>query len=92
MPILTTNPAGRAASTHRAQIAVEAVISAYIHEITPSKRPNGRCRGRHSCTQSSPRAIDRSPLNARSRSRALAPRRRTALQLDRARSATGPAG
>jgi hypothetical protein len=81
MSNLTTNPASRATSAHRAQIVAEAVISAYINEITPAERPRERARPRHSCTDSAPRAIGRTPLAARARSRALAPRRRTALEL-----------
>jgi hypothetical protein len=72
---LTTNPAGRATSTHRAQIVAEAVVSAYIHEISGSE--HRRERDRHSCEESSPTAIARSPLAVRRRNRAR--RRRTGL-------------
>jgi len=39
MPNLTINPAGRSAAGHRARIVSEAVVSAYLREITPSRRP-----------------------------------------------------
>jgi hypothetical protein len=79
MSSLTTNPAS---SAHRAQIVAEAVVSAYIHEIAPTdrRRERARARARQGCTES-PRTIARSPLAARTHSRALAPRRRTALEL-----------
>lgn len=51
MSSLTANPASQATSAHRAQIVAEAVVSAYIHEITPTVRPRGRARARHSCTE-----------------------------------------
>jgi hypothetical protein len=79
--LTTTNPASRATRAHRAQIVAEAVISAYINEMTPTERPRERARPRHSCTDSAPRAIARTPLAGRARGRTLAPRRRTALQL-----------
>jgi hypothetical protein len=81
MSSLTTNPAGRATANHRAQIVAEAVVSAYIHEIAPPQRPRERAGARRSCAQSSPRAIARTPLAARTRRRALAPGRRAALEL-----------
>jgi hypothetical protein len=81
MSNLTTNPASRATSAHRAQIVAEAVISAYINEITPTERPRPRARPRHSCADSAPRAIARTPPAARARTRTLAPRCRIAVEL-----------
>jgi hypothetical protein len=43
MSTLTTN---RATASHRAQIVAEAVVSAYIHEITPPQRPRQRVASR----------------------------------------------
>jgi hypothetical protein len=65
MSSITTNPARRATRAHRAQIVAEAVVSAYIHEITPPERPRERARTRQRCTDSSPRAINHLPLAAR---------------------------
>jgi hypothetical protein len=81
MSNLTTNHASRVTSAHRVQLVAEAVVSAYIHEISPTEPPRGRDRARQSCTKSSPSAIARSPLAARQRGRALAPERRTRLEL-----------
>ncbi len=82
MSYLTTNPGGRAAKAHRAQIIAEAVVLAYINEITPRQHRRERARIRHSCTNSTPRTISRAPLTARARSRAVRPR---PLQTARAR-------
>jgi hypothetical protein len=83
MSSLTTNHASRVTSAHRVQLVAEAVVSAYIHEISPTEPPRERDRARQSCTRSSPgdSTIARSPLAARRRSRALAPERRTRLEL-----------
>jgi hypothetical protein len=81
MSHLTTNPDRRAAGAHRAQIIAEAVVSAYINEITPTQHRRERARIRHSGTDSSPRTISRAPLTAPARSRAVRPRHRHALQL-----------
>jgi hypothetical protein len=88
MSYLTTNPGRRAARVHRAQIVAEAVISAYINEITPTQHRRERARIRNSHTDSSPRTISRAPLSARTRSRAVRPRHRNALQL----ASSGSAG
>jgi hypothetical protein len=80
MSYLTTNPGARAAVAHRAQIVAEAVVSAYINEITPTQPRRERARSRHSCTDSTSRTISRAPLT-RARSRAVRPRHRNALQL-----------
>jgi hypothetical protein len=77
MPSPTTNPT---TSAHRAQIVAEAVVSAYIHEITPTKRRRDHTRARQGHTEP-PRTIARSPLAAQRHSRAAAPRRRTVLEL-----------
>jgi hypothetical protein len=76
MSYLTTDPASRATSTYRAQIVAEAVVSAYINEITPAERSRERARARHSCTGAAPRAFARSRLAARARN--LQPYGRTA--------------
>jgi hypothetical protein len=81
MSYLTTNLGRRAARADRAQIVAEAVVSAYINEITPTQHRRERARIRHSCTDSTPRTISRAPLTARARSRAVRPRHRNALQL-----------
>jgi hypothetical protein len=78
MSSLTTNPTTTA---HRAQIVAEAVVSAYINEISPTGRRHERARARHSCPETSPKTTSRTVLAARARRRALAPRRRTALEL-----------
>lgn len=80
MSSLTTNPARSAAASHRAHIVAEAVVSAYIHEITPPRRARARADVRRTCPPSS-RAVGRTPRTARGRSRPLAPRRRTAVEL-----------
>jgi len=49
MPNLITNPAGRSAAGHRAHIVSEAVVSAYLREITPSRRPPARSPVRQGC-------------------------------------------
>jgi hypothetical protein len=67
MPSHTIKPARHAIRTHRAQIAAEAVVSGYLHEIA---RPNARPR--HSHQAPSPMSI------ARSR---RAPRRPAAFEL-----------
>jgi hypothetical protein len=77
----TTNPPTRAAGAHRAQVIAEAVVSAYINEITPTQHRREHARIRHSCTDSSPPTISRAPLTARARSRAVRPRRRNAVRL-----------
>ncbi len=46
MPDLITNPTSRA-TRRRAQIVSEAVVSAYIREIMPSRRPPARVAVRH---------------------------------------------
>lgn len=53
----TTNPTRRATSAHRTQIVTEAVISAYIHEISPTERPRAGAGARHGRMEFSPRAI-----------------------------------
>ncbi len=77
MSHLTTNPATGA---RRAQIIAEAVVSAYLNDITPTTRRRDRAthRGR---ADVSPRTTARSPLAARSRDHAVARRRRATLQL-----------
>jgi hypothetical protein len=81
MSHLTTNPRTRAAGAHRAQIVAEAVVSAYINEITPTQHRRERARIRHNCTDSTPPTISRAPLTAPARSRAVRARHRDALQL-----------
>jgi hypothetical protein len=78
---LTTSPGRRAAGAHRAQIVAEAVVSAYINEITPARHRHERARIDHSCVESSPSVISRAPLTARARSRAVRPRRGNAWQI-----------
>ncbi len=73
MSILAKNPASPAIPPHRAQIVAEAVVSAYINEISPADSPHARDRARQSRTDSSPRIIARSLRNARPRSRVLPP-------------------
>jgi hypothetical protein len=77
MSLLTASPT----TAHRAQIVAEAVVSAYINEISPTERQRERARARHSRPEPSPRTISRTTLAARARRRALSPRRRTALEL-----------
>ncbi len=79
MSSLTTNTARGA---RRAQIVAEAVVSAYINEITATERPRERARARadapasQGCAEPSPAAISRrSPLASRSRGRPFAARR-----------------
>jgi hypothetical protein len=85
MSSLTTNPASPAvaspavaspAAGHRAQIVAEAVVSAYLREITPPRRARVRAGVRDTCP-GSPRVTGRTPLTAwtRTRTRTLAPRR-----------------
>jgi hypothetical protein len=81
MSYLTTHPGTHAARAHRAQIVAEAVVSAYINEITPTQPPHGRARIRHSRADSSPRTVSRSPLTGRARIRAVRPQHREALQV-----------
>jgi hypothetical protein len=47
MSYLTTNPGRRAAGAHRTQIVAEAVVSAYINELTPTQHRRERARIRH---------------------------------------------
>ncbi|MEO8968733.1 MAG: hypothetical protein ABI355_14035 [Solirubrobacteraceae bacterium] len=78
MPDLITNTSR--ASSHRAQIVSEAVVSAYIREITPSRRlPAPVAVGQMG--QTSSRMAGRSPLVARGRSGLHAPQRRSALKV-----------
>jgi len=42
MPNPITNPTGRSAAGQRAHIVSEAVVSAYLREITPSRRSPAR--------------------------------------------------
>ena len=79
MSSLTTNPASSAAG-HRAQIVAEAVVSAYLREITPPRRARVRAGTPNTCPGSM-RAAGRTHLTARGRTRAPAPRRRAALEL-----------
>jgi len=81
MPSPAPNPVR---SAHRAQIVAEAVVSAYIHEITATERRRERAptRARPACAES-PRTTARAALAGRARTRALAPRRRTAPELIR---------
>ncbi len=58
-------------SSRRAQIATEAVVSAYIREITPSRRPRGVRQARPPSVRAG-----RTPLSARARTRQHAPGRR----------------
>ena len=67
MSHLTTS----ATSAHRAQIVAEAVVSAYLNDITPTTRRHDRARNRHDCADTSPRTV-RSPLTARRHVLALA--------------------
>jgi hypothetical protein len=71
MSILTSNPAR---ANQRAQVVTEAVVSAYLREITRRQRPRQCADARRTCSPS-PRAIARTPLRAPARSRAPAPRR-----------------
>ena len=57
MPSLTTNSANRGTNSHRAQIVAEAVVSAYVQEISTTQRRRERRRTSHRRTQSFPRAI-----------------------------------
>jgi len=81
MSHLTTNPARPATAARRAQIIAEAVVSAYLNDITPTTRRRDRARIHRGCADVSPRPTARSPLAARARGHAVAPRRRAALQL-----------
>lgn len=56
MSSVTTN---RATASHRAQIVAEAVVSAYIHEITPPQRPRERVAFRQHAGEARWRAHDR---------------------------------
>ena len=71
MSYVTANPGSRHGGAHRAQIVADAVISAYINEITPSQHRRERARIGHGRTDSSPGAISRGSLTARARSRAV---------------------
>ena len=62
MSYLTTNPGGRAAGAHRPRIVAEAVVSAYINEITPTQHRRDRAHIRHSRTDLSPRTNSRASL------------------------------
>ncbi len=73
MSILSKNPASPAIRPHRVQIVAEAVVSAYINEISPADSPHAHERARQSRTDSSPRIVPRSLRNIRPRSRALPP-------------------
>ncbi len=73
MSTLTTNPPHHTASTHRAQIVAEAVVSAYIHEITQNHRTRDRARSHHGGTERSLRALTRSRLAGRPQDRAPTP-------------------
>lgn len=77
MSSLTTNPALPAATSHRARIVAEAVVSAYIHEIVPRRSARARAGVRVTCPPS-PGAVRRTALTARPRTRAHTPRRRAA--------------
>jgi hypothetical protein len=77
MSSLITNPSSRATTGRRAQIVAEAVVSAYIREITPSRRPPARSEVRQTCPPSL--RAGRPPLSARARTRQHAPGRRAAL-------------
>jgi hypothetical protein len=81
MSSLTTNPARRAAGAHRARIVAEAVVSAYIHEITPTRHRHEPARIRHRCADVSPKTLSRAPLTAHARRPAIRPRHRNALPL-----------
>jgi hypothetical protein len=61
------------------QIVAESVVSAYIREIAPTPRSRERARAARPCAES-PRTIARSTMSARTRRRALAPRRRALLE------------
>ena len=76
---MSSHAANSATSAHRAQIVAEAVVSAYIHEITPSH--SGRTRGRagHGHSESSRATARRSPT-ARAHRRPLARRRPSAMR------------
>jgi hypothetical protein len=70
MPQLTTKPVRRARRVHRAQIVAEAVVSAYLNDITPAaQRPREGARVAPRCSEASPRASARSPLAKRVRPR-----------------------
>ncbi len=79
MTTLITNPT----STHRARIVADAVVSAYIHEISPSapaaERARARTRERRPCTEASARTA-RPASSIHVRRWAPAPRRRSALE------------
>jgi hypothetical protein len=79
MSSLITNPTSPAVASHRDHIVAEAVISAYIREITPSRRPTARAGVRHTCPPSL--RAGRGPLSPRARNRPHTPRRRAALEL-----------
>jgi hypothetical protein len=82
MSHLTTNPRRRDAGAHRAQIVTDAVVSAYINEITPTQHRREPTRIRHSSTDTSPPTISRAPLTARAHSHAVRRRHRNALQIN----------
>jgi hypothetical protein len=74
---MSSLPARPAAPSHRAQLVTEAVVSAYLREITPPRRARPRAGVRDTCRSSS-RAVGHTPVTARGRTRALAPHRRPA--------------
>jgi hypothetical protein len=75
MSHLTPTPGRPAAGAHRARIVADAVVSAYLNEITPASPRRNRARTPRDCA-------GRSPLTARARGRAVGPRRRTSLNSD----------
>ena len=58
MPRPATNCAN---SARRARLVAEAVVSAYIHEITPTQPPRVRTSARSHGFANSPKRLDRSP-------------------------------
>ncbi|HEY3727712.1 MAG TPA: hypothetical protein VGL51_11090 [Solirubrobacteraceae bacterium] len=80
MSILSTHSTTPTTASRRANVLAEAITSAYIHEITPRRRPRARASFPNPCA-SSPRAVGRTPMIHRARPRARAPRRRAALEL-----------
>lgn len=80
MPNLITNPTGRSAAGQRAHIVSEAVVSAYLREITPSRPAPARAAVRRGCPPGL-RAAGRTTPAARGRPGSLAPRRRAALEV-----------
>ena len=79
MSPLTPTPTRPAPGDHRARIVAEAVVSAYLNEITPTTRRVQRARIKPGCPDTAPRTFARAPLSDRTRGRGAVPRRRVAM-------------